>query len=79
MDSLFTLLDKKDFEEPLEVKAIKKYVLNKFNAKVGVQVREKDIIVLVNSAALANTLRLSSPEMKRQCNLNKRLSFRIEN
>jgi len=40
-------------------------------------VRDKDIVVTARSAALVNTLRLRSPEIKRRCQLTKRLVFRI--
>lgn len=78
MDSLFNLLDKKDFEEPPEMLAIKRYIKNKFGADVGVQLRERDVVISVNSSALANTLRLNGPDIKRNCNVTKRLTFRIE-
>jgi hypothetical protein len=77
MDSLASLLGRKDFDEPAEVQAIKKYVQDEFKADVSVMVREKDIVVGVSSAALANTLRLRSPDIKRRCQLDKRLTFRI--
>lgn len=77
MDSLAKLLGRKDFDEPAEVQAIKKYVHDEFKAEVSVMVRERDIVVGVSSAALANTLRLRSPEIKRRCQLDKRLTFRI--
>jgi hypothetical protein len=78
MDSLQSILSDKDFDEPPEIGSIKKYVLSEFGAVVGVQVRPRDIIVLVPSAALANTLRLRGPELKRRCQIDKRLTFRIE-
>lgn len=77
MNSLFSILSSKDFEEPPEISSIKKYVQDEFQTDVGVQVREKDIIVTVPSAALAGTLRMRSPEIKRRCQLDKRLIFRI--
>jgi hypothetical protein len=77
MDSLFSILSSKDFDEPPEITSIKKYVLDEFKVDVGVQVRERDIIVMVPNAALAGTLRLRGPEMKRRCQLDKRLTFRI--
>jgi hypothetical protein len=77
MDSLFDLLGKKDFDEPPEMKSIKQYVHDKFNQSVGVQIRERDIVIIVPSAALANTLRLCGPDIKRRCQLDKRLTFRI--
>jgi hypothetical protein len=77
MDSLSSILSRKDFDEPPEIKSIKKYVQDEFKLAVGVQVRERDIVVTVSSAALANTLRLRGPEIKRRCQLDKRLTFRI--
>jgi hypothetical protein len=77
MDSLFNILSDKDFDEPSEIKAIKLYVKKRFNADVGVKIRDRDIVVLVSSAALANTLRLDGPAMKRYCGIEKRISFRI--
>lgn len=79
MDSLFTILGKKDFDEPPEIASIQKYVFDEFKIKVGVRVREKDIIISVPSAALANTLRLRGPDLKRQCDITKRLTFQIGN
>lgn len=77
MDSLNSILHTKDFDEPPEMASIKKYVQDEFQATVGVQVRDKDILIEVQSAALANTLRLRAPDIKRRCQLNKRLTFRI--
>lgn len=77
MDKLFDILGKKDFDEPPEIAAIKKYVRDNFKTEVGVQIKDKDMIVSVPSASLAATLRLRSPEIKRRCQLDKRLVFRI--
>jgi hypothetical protein len=77
MDSLFSILSHKDFDEPPEVQSIKKYVQDNFKTDVGVQVRDRDIVVTVPSAALAGTLRLRAPDMKRRCQLEKKLVFRI--
>ena len=77
MDSLGSILGNKDFDEPPEMASIKKYVQDEFKTKVGVMVRERDIVIQVPSAALANTLRLRTPEIKRRCQIDKRLTFRI--
>jgi phosphoribosylpyrophosphate synthetase len=77
MDSLDSILKRKDFDEPPEMAAIKKYVQDEFKTDVGVQVRDKDIIISVSSSALANTLRLRAPDIKRRCQIDKRLIFRI--
>ena len=77
MDSLFSILSDKNFEEPPEISSIKKYVQDEFQTDVSVQVRDKNIIITVPSAALAGTLRMRSPDMKRRCQIDKRLVFRI--
>ena len=77
MDSLFSILGSKDFDEPAEIASIKKYVQDEFKTVVGVQVRTSDIVVTVPGAALTNTLRLRGPEIKRRCQLDKKLVFRI--
>jgi hypothetical protein len=77
MDSLLNILSSKDFDEPPEMASIKKYVQDEFQLAVGVQVRARDIVISVPNAALANTLRLRGPDIKRRCQLDKRLTFRI--
>jgi len=77
MDSLSTLLGNKNFDEPPEMASIQKYVRDEFKVEVGVQVRDKDIVISVPNSALASTLRLRGPEIKRRCQLDKRLTFRI--
>ncbi len=77
MDSLNSILSGKDFDERPEMTSIKKYVHDEFKIVVGVQVRDRDIVISVPSAALANTLRLRGPDLKRRCQIDKRLTFRI--
>lgn len=77
MDSLNSILGRKDFDEPSEIKSIKKYVQDEFQTDVSILVRDKDIVITVPSASLANMLRLRSVEIKRRCQLDKKLTFRI--
>lgn len=77
MDSLSNILSGKDFDEPPEMASIKKYVQDEFQVSVSVLIRDKDIVIQVPNAALANTLRLRGPDIKRRCQLTKRLTFRI--
>lgn len=77
MDSIFKVLSNKNFDEPPEMASIKKYVYDEFKIDVGVQVRDKDIIVKVPNSSLANTLRLRGPEIKRRCQIDKKLTFQI--
>lgn len=77
MDSLNSILSNKNFDEPPEVSSIKKYVQDKFKTNVAVQVRNSDIIINVPNSALANTLRLRTPEIIQRCQIEKKLIFRI--
>jgi hypothetical protein len=77
MDSLRSILSDKDFDEPPEMSSIKKYVQDEFKVAVSVLIRDKDIVIQVPNAALASTLRLRGPEIKRRCQITKRLTFRI--
>jgi hypothetical protein len=77
MDSLFTILSDKNFDEPSEIGAIKSYVKKTFDAEVGVKVTERDIIVLVPSAALASRLRFDVQSLKRVAGGTKPIRFRI--
>jgi hypothetical protein len=75
--SLFDILKDKNFDEPLESIAIKKYVFDNFKETVAVTVRERDIIVECPSAALAGTLRMHQIQMKKAASTEKRLILRI--
>jgi hypothetical protein len=78
MDSLNDILGNKNFDEPAEVVSLKKYVRDNFKVEVSVAVRDRNLIINVQSAALANMLRLRSPEIKRRCQItDKKLIFRI--
>ncbi|MBC7708057.1 hypothetical protein H7Y63_02440 [Polaromonas sp.] len=77
MDSLFSILGQKNFDEPPEAVSIKKFVWDEYKTAVTVLVRDKDISVQVPGAALANTLRLRAPELKRRCQIDKKINFRI--
>lgn len=78
MDSIFSILSHKNFDEPPEAASIRKFVLDEYQTEVSVTVKDHGISVQVPSAALANTLRLRAPEMKRRCQIDKKISFRIQ-
>ena len=77
MDSLFSILSHKNFDEPPEAASVKKFVYDEYKTIVKVTVHDNDISIQVPSAALANTLRLRAPELKRRCQIDKKLIFRI--
>jgi len=76
-NSLADLLADKNFDEPLEMVAIKKFVRETFDEDTEVLVRERDIIVSVRSGALANSLRLKVNELRAAAHTEKRIVFRI--
>jgi hypothetical protein len=77
MDSIFNILENKDFDEPPEIARIKKYVQDRYGVNVGVRVRQKDIIISVPDASLAGTLRMLGPDIKKVCKIDKRLTYQI--
>ena len=77
MDSLNDILQRKDFEEPPEVAAIKRFVQDKFHSDVGVSVKPSAISIACKSAALAGSLRMVEPELRRAAQTTSRLVFRI--
>jgi hypothetical protein len=77
MDSLTDILSNKNFDEPPEVASVKKYIKDAYKTDVSVVVRDRELVIQVTSAALANTLRLCAPDMKRRCQIEKRVVFRI--
>ena len=77
MDSLGSLLGGQKFVEPPEVEAIKEYVQKKYDSAVKVQVTEKQIMIIVASAALAGTLRTELHTLQEQLKTDKKLALRI--
>ncbi len=77
MDSILNILSKKDFDEPPEIAAVKKYAKDAFNIEVSVMIRDRDVVISVPNSAAANALRLRSPDIKEVCHIEKRLTFRI--
>ena len=77
MDSLNDILGRKDFDEPPEALAIKKYVREQFDETVAVTIRNNDIIIAAPNAALASTLRMRVLQLQRLIGEKKRFIFRI--
>lgn len=76
-DSLADILLNRNFDEPPEATAIKRYVMEKYDKSVAVTVREKDITITAQSAAFANTLRMQWKQLQKAASTEKRLVFRI--
>lgn len=78
MESLQDLLGKYSPKEPPEVQAIKQYIEAEFKAPCTVALQgERAIVITVNSAALANTLRFHVTKLQAACDTKKRILLRI--
>ena len=76
-NSLADILAKKDFDEPPEIAAIKKFVQDNYQETVEVLVREREIVIGTRSAALAGTLRFNVRQLQTAADTKKRFIFRI--
>jgi len=77
MDELKNLLNKYHNPTPPEIKAIKKFVKDRYDSDVAITMQAKQIIISCNSAALAGTLRMHTHELSELCKTDKRLVFRV--
>lgn len=78
MESLQDLLGKYTPQEPPEIAAIKSYVEEHFSTTPRVALQgESAIIITVQSAALANTLRFHITKLQEACDTTRRIVLRI--
>jgi hypothetical protein len=77
MGDIADILKDRDFSEPAELMAIKKYIHEKFQADVSLALRDDAIIITASNGSLANTLRLHSQQIIKNCQVTKKLVFRI--
>lgn len=77
MDSINTILGNKEFAEPENIEKLKSYIESEFNSKARIRLNSKGLTIIVNSSALANTIRLQLPQIKRQLNIKDNLYIRI--
>lgn len=76
-DSIGDLLKSRGNNEPEEIVLIKAFVKQKFNEPAQVTIREFQIIITVQSAALAGALRMQLYNLQQQLDTKKRLVIRI--
>jgi hypothetical protein len=77
MDGLGDILRYKNFDEPLEVRAIKEYVRRYYEAEVRVTMQQHAIVVQARSAALIGSLRMNLPKLQEASGTEKRILLRI--
>lgn len=78
MDNLADILAGRHVDEPAEIKIIKQFMQDTFQVTVAVTVQPRQIIIGVNSAALAGALRMRLHELQVLCDTTKRLVIRIQ-
>ena len=66
-----------NYAEPPEVRIIKEFVRENYQETVSVTVQSNQIIIGVNGAALAGTLRMRLHELKQAAKTDKQLVLRI--
>jgi hypothetical protein len=76
-DSLFSILNSKDFDEPPEVRAIKEYVRRNYDTDVNITMQPHSIVVAARSAALIGSLRMNLPKLQEAASTDKRIIFRV--
>lgn len=75
--SLSDILLNRNYDEPPEAAAIKKYVFDKYRRSVAVTVREKEILIACQGAAFTGALRMQWRDLCKVANTDKRLVFQI--
>ena len=77
MDSLQELLGRYNPKEPDEIGAIKRYIFEKFGAQSSVGIHGETLVITVNSASLANVLRLRILSLQKVAKTKRKIMFRI--
>lgn len=77
MESISDLLGKRVPQEPDEIKRIKAYIKEQFDAPASVALQGNSVVVTVRSAALANMLRLRIMQMQEASGTDKKVILRI--
>ncbi len=77
MDNISNLFSNTRFTEPPEISIIKDFVLKTYDIAVKVLVKDNQVVIIVNSAALAGSLRPKLFELQKLCNTKKKFLIRI--
>ncbi len=77
MDSLAELLGKYNPKEPDEIGAVKRFVFGEFGVEPSVGLHGETLVITVNSASLANALRMRLPALQKAAKTERRILLRI--
>ncbi len=79
MEPIKNILQSRDLDQPQAIIALKKYILTNFNYQANIKISDKNLIISVPSAPLANTLRMRQLDIIKRCDLiDYKLIFRIQ-
>ena len=76
-ESIGSVLSGRQYDQPPEIEIIKRFVSHTFRAQVSVTVRERDILIITGSGALAGALRPHLLALQELCDTKKQLVIRI--
>jgi len=77
MDTISKLLENKSFNEPPEIKIIKKFVKDNFDDDCMVNISKFRITIIVGNSALAGAIKEKLQTLKNQLTTEKEISIRI--
>ncbi len=69
MEPIKKVLSKKNFEKPISIEAVQKYILENFNSSVQIQITKNNLIIIVQNSALASSIRLRQLEIIKTCSI----------
>lgn len=75
--SIGDLLPKDKFQEPQEIRIIKNFVQEKYGYTPEIAIQTNQIMIGVNSASLAGTLRMDLHKLSKLCETDKRLVIKL--
>ena len=77
MDSISSILNQSNRQEPDVIINIKRYVKKTFNSRVRVSVHPTSVVITTDSASLASALRMHITELSGLIDKNKKIVLRI--
>lgn len=77
MESVAEVLGRYSPQEPDEIGAVKRYILEEFGAKARVGLHGETLVITVRSASLANALRLKILSLQAAAKTKRKIMFRI--
>jgi len=77
MDSIKDLLLQKNLDEPTEITALKSFCQEQYHFEPKIKLQDSSIFLSVPNGILATELRMRQTEIKKRCQLTKKLIIKI--